>query len=118
MYVRSEMIRTNRVEAGSRYSILQDGTLMIENAREADEGVYECVARNQLGEVKADAVELRYLDDTRPGARGMHAPAHLTTHTAAARRRRSAAYVFLHRLEVEKPLIIAGTNGAPSTLNK
>jgi len=41
---------------------------MIENARDTDEGVYECVARNQLGEVKAEAVELRYLDDTRPGA--------------------------------------------------
>jgi len=40
---------------------------MIENARDTDEGVFECVARNQLGEVKAEAVQLRYLDDSRPG---------------------------------------------------
>ena len=56
------------MDESSRYNILQDGTLMIEDARDTDEGVYECVARNQLGEVKAEAVELRYLDDTRPGA--------------------------------------------------
>jgi len=46
----------------SRYSILEDGTLMIENTRDSDQGAYECVARNHLGETKANAVQLRYLD--------------------------------------------------------
>lgn len=37
----------------SRYSILTDGTLMIENAQDDDVGYYECVASNQMGEVKS-----------------------------------------------------------------
>lgn len=67
----SEEIKTNRsqnsafnegADAQQRYSVLEDGTLMIENARDTDEGVYECMAKNQLGETKATAVELRYRD--------------------------------------------------------
>ena len=42
-----------------RYTILEDGTLMIENAQNTDMGTYECVARNTAGEVKTDSVELR-----------------------------------------------------------
>lgn len=42
-----------------RYNILEDGTLMIEDARDTDEGSYECIARNTAGEVKTEAVELR-----------------------------------------------------------
>ncbi|XP_053395477.1 peroxidasin-like isoform X2 [Mercenaria mercenaria] len=42
-----------------RYNILEDGTLMIEDARDTDEGTYECIARNTAGEVKTDGVELR-----------------------------------------------------------
>jgi len=52
--------------SAGRYSVLEDGTLMIESARDTDEGFYECVARNELGETKAQPVELRYLDDSRP----------------------------------------------------
>lgn len=32
---------------------------MIQDARDADRGFYECIARNTAGEVKTDAVELR-----------------------------------------------------------
>lgn len=47
-----------------RYSILDDGSLMIENTQDSDKGIYECVARNQMGEAKARPVELKYLEDT------------------------------------------------------
>lgn len=68
-YRNSEEIKSNVVNEKGRYSILDDGTLMIENAQDADKGVYECVARNQLGEAKAKAVELRYLNDQQQPAR-------------------------------------------------
>lgn len=41
------------------YTILEDGTLMIENAQDDDVGSYECIARNAAGEVKTNTVELR-----------------------------------------------------------
>ncbi|XP_063968758.1 peroxidasin homolog isoform X1 [Lytechinus pictus] len=43
-----------------KYNILDDGTLMIQNASGDDEGQYECMARNALGEVKTQPVSLRY----------------------------------------------------------
>ncbi|XP_022102574.1 peroxidasin homolog isoform X3 [Acanthaster planci] len=45
---------------GSKYSILNDGTLMIQNANGDDEGEYECMARNAVGETTSEAVNLRY----------------------------------------------------------
>lgn len=42
-----------------RYTILDDGTLMIPNAQDDDQGTYECIARNTNGEVKAESVQLR-----------------------------------------------------------
>lgn len=54
---------TNSADDNSRYSILGDGTLMIENAQDADQGVYECVAKNVAGEAKASAAQLRYTGD-------------------------------------------------------
>ena len=42
-----------------RYSILDDGTLMIQNAQDDDMGAYECIARNDAGEAKTDSVQLR-----------------------------------------------------------
>lgn len=46
-----------------RYSILEDGTLMIQGARDSDQGVYECLARNAAGEIRTNKVELRYFGD-------------------------------------------------------
>ena len=55
-----EEIVSNTLDGSSRYNILDDGTLKIENTRDSDSGVYECIARNTAGEAKATAVELRY----------------------------------------------------------
>ncbi|CAL1540332.1 unnamed protein product [Lymnaea stagnalis] len=54
------VINTNSDE---RYTIMEDGTLMIESTQEKDKGFYECMARNAAGMVKANKVELRYLND-------------------------------------------------------
>lgn len=44
----------------SRLNLLQDGTLMIQNTKESDKGVYQCMAKNIAGEVKTQEVVLRY----------------------------------------------------------
>ncbi|XP_023663422.2 peroxidasin isoform X1 [Paramormyrops kingsleyae] len=44
----------------SRLNLLEDGTLMIQDTRETDEGVYQCMAKNVAGEVKTSEVTLRY----------------------------------------------------------
>ena len=43
-----------------RYSKLADGTLMIENAVDADAGVYECMAKSAAGEAKSRAAKMLY----------------------------------------------------------
>lgn len=44
----------------SRLNLLEDGTLMIQNTRETDQGVYQCMAKNVAGQVKTSQVTLRY----------------------------------------------------------
>lgn len=44
----------------TRLNLLQDGTLMIQNTKESDKGVYQCMAKNIAGEVKTQEVVLRY----------------------------------------------------------
>ncbi|XP_050402134.1 peroxidasin [Patella vulgata] len=51
------------VERNDRYSMLQDGTLMIQDTQGSDQGVYECIARNIAGEIKTNRVELRYFGE-------------------------------------------------------
>jgi peroxidase len=46
-----------------KYNVLDDGTLMIKNPEKSDQGVYECVAKNVLGEAKSPGIELRYLGE-------------------------------------------------------
>lgn len=43
-----------------RLNLLEDGTLMIQDTRETDQGVYQCMAKNVAGEVKTGEVTLRY----------------------------------------------------------
>ncbi|KAG8520823.1 Peroxidasin-like protein, partial [Galemys pyrenaicus] len=44
----------------TRLNLFDDGTLMIRNTRESDQGVYQCMARNSVGEVKTQNAMLRY----------------------------------------------------------
>ncbi|XP_018121404.1 peroxidasin isoform X2 [Xenopus laevis] len=44
----------------SRLNLLDDGTLMIQNTKETDQGIYQCMAKNVAGEVKTHEVTLRY----------------------------------------------------------
>ncbi|KAG5266124.1 hypothetical protein AALO_G00250040 [Alosa alosa] len=44
----------------ARLNLLEDGTLMIQDTRETDQGVYQCMAKNVAGEVKTSEVTLRY----------------------------------------------------------
>ncbi|KAJ7988928.1 hypothetical protein DPEC_G00314270 [Dallia pectoralis] len=44
----------------SRLNLLEDGTLMIQDTRESDQGLYQCMAKNVAGEVKTSQVTLRY----------------------------------------------------------
>ena len=53
----------NTVDESSRFNVLDDGTLMIENTSDAEQGVYECVAKNSAGEAKTNAVEVKYQGD-------------------------------------------------------
>ncbi|KAJ6665741.1 hypothetical protein lerEdw1_002111 [Lerista edwardsae] len=46
-----------------RLNLLQDGTLMIQDIRESDKGVYQCMAKNIAGEAKTQEVLLRYFDN-------------------------------------------------------
>lgn len=48
------------MKADSRLNLLDDGTLMIQNTQETDEGIYQCMAKNVAGEVKTQEVTLRY----------------------------------------------------------
>ncbi|XP_013793255.2 peroxidasin-like [Limulus polyphemus] len=50
-------------EEDARLSILNDGTLMITEARDSDQGVYECMAKNAAGEAKSRTAQIRYYGD-------------------------------------------------------
>lgn len=48
------------MKTDSRLNLLDDGTLMIQNTQETDQGIYQCMAKNVAGEVKTQEVTLRY----------------------------------------------------------
>jgi len=41
-----------------RYLLLKDGTLMIEKTSEKDMGVYECIARSPMGQIKSRSARM------------------------------------------------------------
>ncbi|XP_069777626.1 peroxidasin homolog isoform X1 [Narcine bancroftii] len=43
-----------------RLNLLDDGTLMIQNTQESDQGTYQCMAKNVVGEATTQGVSLRY----------------------------------------------------------
>ncbi|XP_027629631.1 peroxidasin homolog isoform X1 [Tupaia chinensis] len=45
-----------------RLNLLGDGTLMIRDTQEADQGLYQCMAKNAAGEAKTHGVTLRYFE--------------------------------------------------------
>ena len=56
----SNVAAASNTSPGPKYNVLDDGTLMIQNASGEDEGEYECMARNAVGEATTRAVSLRY----------------------------------------------------------
>ncbi|XP_008561548.1 PREDICTED: peroxidasin-like protein, partial [Galeopterus variegatus] len=48
------------LEDDARLNMFDDGTLMIRNTRESDQGIYQCMARNSAGEVTTQNAMLRY----------------------------------------------------------
>ncbi|XP_077873311.1 putative oxidoreductase PXDNL [Ictidomys tridecemlineatus] len=48
------------LEDDTRLNMFDDGTLMIRNTRESDQGIYQCMARNSAGEAKTQNAMLRY----------------------------------------------------------
>ena len=50
-----------------RINQLEDGTLMIYNTKDSDKGEYQCMAKNPMGEVKTNKVQLSYSDSVGMG---------------------------------------------------
>ncbi|XP_044118085.1 peroxidasin homolog isoform X2 [Neovison vison] len=50
------------MKTDSRLNLLDDGTLMIQNTQETDQGIYQCMAKNVAGQVKTQEVTLRYFE--------------------------------------------------------
>uniref|UniRef100_A0A8B9I269 Peroxidasin n=1 Tax=Astyanax mexicanus TaxID=7994 RepID=A0A8B9I269_ASTMX len=55
-----ERLNALNMRDDTRLNLLEDGTLMIQDTRETDQGVYQCMAKNVAGEVKTGEVTLRY----------------------------------------------------------
>lgn len=53
---------TREILTGSNMQILPDGTLQITNIRLQDEGIYECLGRNEAGETRTQPVRVMVTD--------------------------------------------------------
>ena len=60
-YIRILFVFSNEISPDDdpKYQVLQDGTLMIENASDSDMGSYECMAKSPAGEVKSRSVHMK-----------------------------------------------------------
>jgi hypothetical protein len=58
-----------------KYQVLQDGTLMIENATDSDMGSYECMAKSPAGEVKSRSVHMKPITAASTSSTSVHNPA-------------------------------------------
>ncbi|CAD5111669.1 DgyrCDS954 [Dimorphilus gyrociliatus] len=57
-----------KTDKSSKFSILNDGTLMISNVTHSDVGLYHCAAQNAVGKIESDVARLRIKGRKKEGA--------------------------------------------------
>ena len=97
------------VDDASRYNVLTDGSLMIEDIKRDDQGVFECMARNIVGDTMSTPAELRTQDaaaahdvqvtravpspDTRDQQQQQHSACNIFIHAAARKDPRGEIFI-------------------------
>lgn len=85
----------------SRLNLLDDGTLMIQNTQETDQGIYQCMAKNVAGEVKTQEVTLRYFGS--PGKKKTKSGFCISKENCFLNKiAKNKMYCFLYLLDIDK----------------